>query len=172
MMMYNTKRLIIRPILLEDATIIAEWKQQSLMRKMSTGESAQITEKKELDDITKYEGSLDYMMICLKDQRPIGYCRVDWMNQDPKIAWLRFGLGQERQKGYMYEALEFWIQSLFDDGMVRMDAEVYDFNEASIALLKKLGFRQEGIRRQAHYDKEGAHDVLVMGLLKLDWSAK
>ncbi|MBN2794674.1 MAG: GNAT family N-acetyltransferase [Clostridia bacterium] len=168
----TTERLYLRPVFIEDAEIITSWKTKPLMRKMSTGQHTEITVESQKKDIQKYEGSQDYLVICLKDHTPIGYCRIDWLNDNPGMVWLRFGLGEHRGEGYMYEALKDWFRDLFAYGVVRIDAEVYSFNKESIGLLEKLGFVIEGRRRKAHYDDEGYHDVLVMGLLKCDFTGE
>jgi UDP-4-amino-4,6-dideoxy-N-acetyl-beta-L-altrosamine N-acetyltransferase len=50
--------------------------------------------------------------------------------------------------------------------------EVLDFNQASLALHKKLGFMQEGVLRQQHFMHEQYHDVYVFGLLAEEWEQK
>jgi RimJ/RimL family protein N-acetyltransferase len=50
-----------------------------------------------------------------------------------------------------------------------MDAEVFQFNHACLMMLKKLGFCEEGIKRQAHFDGNRYFDVIVMGLLESDF---
>lgn len=50
-----------------------------------------------------------------------------------------------RRKGYAFEALSALIDTLFADGVELLCATVFEYNEKSAALLKKLGFIQEGI---------------------------
>ena len=52
--------------------------------------------------------------------------------------------------------------------LVKLGGSAMD-NEASIRLLNKLGFREEGIRRQYGYWKDEYHDVRSFALLKQDW---
>lgn len=70
----------------------------------------------------------------------------------------------------MKEALVAVIDHFFDKGCHRFDAEVYSFNAKSIALLNTLGFRNEGTRREGHFDGERYWDVFMFGLVKgIDW---
>lgn len=57
-------------------------------------------------------------------------------------------------------------------GLNRMSAElpVYASNYAKILLTKRLGFKQEGIKRQASQNKHGWHDVILYGKLKSELS--
>ena len=45
-------------------------------------------------------------------------------------------------------------------------------NEPSIKLHKSLGFTQEGILREQHFDGTSHHDLICYGLLKREWIAK
>ena len=56
-----------------------------------------------------------------------------------------FGMVQYARQGLMTEALRQAIALAFDDlGLHRLEANIQPDNAASIALVKRLGFRQEG----------------------------
>ncbi len=52
-----------------------------------------------------------------------------------------------------------------------MELEVYDFNDRGIACYIKVGFIEEGRRRNAAFINGGYYDVIMMGLLKEEWSS-
>jgi RimJ/RimL family protein N-acetyltransferase len=79
-------------------------------------------------------------------------------------------MGKERGKGYAKDGLKCCLKHFFKQGMHRVDAEVYEFNKVSKGLLKDLGFKEEGVRRQAYSDNERFWDILVFGLLESEWS--
>ncbi len=166
----RTGNLVLRPAKAEDADRIARWKDDAHMRKMSIGEDVPITVEREKKDIIRaLEEALPYWIIVHKEkERPIGYVRGDYMDEDRHMVWLRFGLGERRGEGHAKEALHAVIGHLFQRGVRRLEAEVYAFNIPCVRLLESLGFRREGVKRKAHYDKEGAHDVFVYGLLATD----
>ncbi len=163
----TSENLVIRNVLVEDCETIVTWKDQELMREMSIGASTAITLENQKEDIERsIARETPYFIIELKEgNRPIGYIRIDWMDQEKKIGWLRFGLGEMRGHGYSEEALRCVIAHFFQSGVHRIDGEVYDFNPASARVLKKLGFRLEGIRRKAIWSKGEYHDILAFGLL-------
>lgn len=171
-----TQRLIVRTVHLADAPLLTKWKNDSLIREMSIGWETEITlESQEEEIITSLKNFNDlYLLIVLKDNaRPIGYIRINWLDSTGKFTWLRFGLGEERGKGYAREALKAVITWLFDEKEVhRIDAEVYEFNRASLGLLQAIGFTEDGRRRQAHYQDGKFHDVYVFGLLRTDRTAE
>lgn len=169
-MYLQTKRIYLRSIQVEDAKLLVKWKHDYFIRKMSVGLNTEINEETQLQDIKYSLNNEDdlYSLICLNDSdKPIGYIRITWIGD--KMAWLRFGLGEERKKGYAKEALIGFINQLFKDGLHRIDAEVYDYNLDSFNLLKQLGFLKEGIKREGHISEGKYSDVYVMGLLKKDW---
>ncbi|MDM5339946.1 GNAT family protein [Fictibacillus enclensis] len=168
----NLERLCIRDIKSSDAGVIAHWKSDPLFRKMSTGSMTIINEGNQRQDIEKslvLPNETYVMVLEKKSRKPVGYVRFNWMGSIQRFGWLRFGLGEERGKGYMREALKGIFHHLFQEETHRIDAEVYEYNERSLHLLDTLGFKREGIRRLAHYDEEHYYDIHVLGLLKSDW---
>ncbi|MDN4525769.1 GNAT family N-acetyltransferase [Fictibacillus fluitans] len=168
----NLERLYIRDIKPSDAGAIAHWKSDPLFRKMSTGTMTIINEGNQKQDIEKSLGlpNETYVIVAeKKSRRPVGYVRFNWMGSNQRFGWLRFGLGEERGKGYMREALTGIFHHLFQEETHRIDAEVYEYNQRSLHLLDSLGFKKEGTRRLAYYDEDNYYDIHVLGLLESDW---
>jgi ribosomal-protein-alanine N-acetyltransferase len=72
-------------------------------------------------------------------------------------------------QGIMSEALQAVIAFGFDQlGSHRIQAEVYPENTASVTLMKKFGFQEEGRLRKYLYHEENKvfNDVIIMALLK------
>ncbi len=162
------ERVTLRVAVPSDSEFISGWKNDPLIRKMALDEDTVSTIKEELDNITRARKSDSelYLIIILKSANlAIGYIRINWMDAKKRSAWLRFALGAERGKGYAREALSLLLAYLFSLGCHRVEAEVYDFNTRSLALLESLGFVREGLKRDAHYDSNGYHDVVVLGLV-------
>ena len=101
---------------------------------------------------------------------------VGWTHWSPidQVAETSFYIGpaEARGKGYAHRALvllhEWGFQGL---GLARAFAEVYADNAASIALLIRLGYREEG-RLRSHVFRGGRRqDSLLLGLLREEWKA-
>lgn len=163
--------VILRQVQATDAPLLAQWKNEPLIREMAVGWDVVITPENQEKDIL---GSLEnpnelYAIVIIKGTRPIGYIRVNWLDDTGKFVWLRYALGEERGKGYAKDAVGALAGWPFDVRDVhRIDAEVYEYNGASINLLRSLGFRHEGTRRQAHVQKGKYYHVHVFGLLRTD----
>lgn len=56
-----------------------------------------------------------------------------------------------RQRGFAYEAADFLIREVVRECKIkRIEADILPENEASIALIKKLGFEYEGVSYKSH----------------------
>ena len=76
-------------------------------------------------------------------------------------------------KGIMTEALSAIIQYGFDQmGLHRIEVLISHHNKRSQTLIRKLGFKREGVLRD-HYFVEGRFsDDVIFSLLKEEWKAR
>lgn len=88
-------------------------------------------------------------------------------------AEIGYALGRAHwRRGVMAEALRGFCDELFTHaGLRRLEAQVNPANEASNALLVKLGFVHEGCMRQRWVAKGRAYDVNCYGALADEWLA-
>lgn len=157
---------------MKDAALVASWKQDPVIKHMALAPDLRITVSGQREDIRKAldSGSELYLVIVVKEtEEPVGYVRINWMDSEQRQAWLRFALGRKRGKGYAKDALKAFIGYLMSKGAHRIEAEVYEYNHRSMELLASLGFKEEGRKREAHFDGERYRDVCVLGLLEPDF---
>ena len=155
-----------------DARFLTKWKNDPYLKRNSIGIDTLITEKQQFSDIvSSLESDCDWYYLIVKkaEDKPIGYIRINIIDDHGKFAWLRFGMGEERGKGYCKAGLQCFIGKLFELGFHRIECEVYDFNERSWNMLEKIGFRQEGLKRESHFDADEYTNVRCYGLLKNDF---
>ena len=99
-----------------------------------------------------------------------GQCSLDQadpLNKSAEIGyWMRSDLcGQ----GLMTEAAAAVINFGFSrEGLHRIELRAGVGNDASIRIAEKLGFREEGLLRDASRGQNGWHDCRVFGLLVTD----
>lgn len=110
----------------------------------------------------------------LKGNQPglIGSCGLFAWNR----GWKKCSLGYEvapevAGRGLMREALTAALDWGFGEGMQlhRVEAQVHEDNAASVALLQRLGFAQEGRQREVAFWGGRHHDLLQYGLLAREW---
>jgi len=111
--------------------------------------------------------------IRLKDtQQCIGTCGFNSWNLASRSAVIGYDLNRNFWgRGLITEALNCIIKTAFAgnlkcDNINRIQADTVLGNFASEAVLAKLGFRKEGVRRQSGYWKGKYHDLTCYGLLK------
>ncbi len=56
-----------------------------------------------------------------------------------------------------------------NEGVYKICGQALHFNHPSIEFHKSLGFTQEGILRNHHFDGARFHDLICFGILKSDW---
>ena len=80
------------------------------------------------------------------------------------------GVDGAQGQGYMTEALRAIYAWAFDTmGVDRIEAQVHPLNTPSLVLLKKLGFVEEGLLREAGYWMGERRDLVQLGLLRREF---
>lgn len=112
----------------------------------------------------------------LKDNNQlIGTCGFNTWSPKMKNAVVGYDLLPEYwRKGYAVEAVYKIIEAAFSGtlpcgALHRIQADTVIGNTASESVLLKLGFIEEGIRRQSGYWKQQFHDLKCFGLIKLEF---
>ncbi|WP_055106959.1 GNAT family N-acetyltransferase [Paenibacillus ihumii] len=102
--------------------------------------------------------------------RLIGSCGFCQWNRAHYKAELVFELHPEyRKRGLLKEALTALIDFGFDAmELNRIEARIEDGNQAAQRTLLSLGFRQEGVEREAEFDGAEFIDIVCLSLLKSD----
>lgn len=109
----------------------------------------------------------------LKTNRLLG--TVGWYWQSEETNWKSIGLVLYEEgnwgKGIGYQALELWIDYLFqaDPQLVRLDLRTWSGNKGMIRLGEKLGFLMEARFRKARIVKGQYFDGIGMGILREEW---
>lgn len=93
---------------------------------------------------------------------------IDTHHCNPRQGTFEYGLSvreQYRGNGYASEAILLVLRYYFFELRFRKaEPGVFAFNEASLALHRKLGFVEEGRRRQHGYSHGEYHDLVLFGM--------
>jgi [ribosomal protein S5]-alanine N-acetyltransferase len=110
-------------------------------------------------------------MIRKTDNQLIGTCGFHHWEKSYFRAEIGYDLTPDCWgQGYMTEALRAMIKNGFDRmGLNRMDAMVYVGNDRSLQVLKKQGFKEEGILRDYFYLEGVFYDHYLLSLLRREW---
>lgn len=104
---------------------------------------------------------------------PIGNCglfSIDWRIRSAEFG-IVIGAKEHWDKGYGTEALGLILQYGFQTlNLNRIALKVYENNPRAIRTYEKAGFVIEGKLRQGHYHDGEYVDVLLMSILRSEWS--
>lgn len=107
-----------------------------------------------------------------QDGELVGTCGFNSWDSRMQSAVIGFDLMSEYwQGGISTEAVSAVIRVAFSGSLAcgqlhRIQADTVPGNIASEALLRKLGFKEEGLRRESGYWKNAFHDLKCYGLLR------
>ena len=108
----------------------------------------------------------------------IGSCGLNSINVRMRNGTIGYDIHPMYQgQGYAYEALQRMIAAAFSGqlecgSLHRIQADTVPDNVASEALLLKMGFKKEGLRRSAGYWGGRFYDLNCFGLLEQDFSGR
>jgi len=116
-------------------------------------------------------GALQLVMVHASERRAIGTVLLFKFDAGSARLELGYALGRAHwRQGYAKEALAAVCEHAFSAmGIRRIEAEVHPDNVASNALLRTLGFVQEGRLRQRWVAKGVAYDTHIYGCLAEEW---
>lgn len=105
------------------------------------------------------------------DDTVIGMCGFNYWNRIDRRGSIGFDLARAHwRRGIMAEAVREVLRfGFFAMDLNRIEADASAENVASIQLLLRLGFQQEGRQRQQYFDEGEFHDLLLFGLLRAEW---
>ena len=117
-------------------------------------------------------GDYNFAIETISDTIYIGGCGIKGTDLKNRFAEIGIFLGKDFiNKGYGTEAMGLLVDFCFGElNLNKVKLQVYEFNKRARRSYEKLGFKQEGMLREEIYRKGSYHDVLVMGLLKTEWS--
>lgn len=118
------------------------------------------------------EGSGYSFAVELKETgRLIGIVGLHEVDAKDKSAKLGYWLAKEHWgKGLATEAVGLLLEFAFQEaGFHRVEGSAFAENKASQRVQEKLGFKREGVRREAVYKDGGWHDAFAYGILKNEY---
>lgn len=96
--------------------------------------------------------------------------QIDWRNNH---AWHGIVLGDKdiRGKGYGIDAVMATMRYAFDEmHLERLDGSIIEYNKVSYSFYcGKLGWKEEGIRRNYYYRKGRYWDQIIVGITRQDY---
>jgi RimJ/RimL family protein N-acetyltransferase len=123
-------------------------------------------------EISLSSTSQRYIARLKKDQTFVGVFRIDRMDLRNSSAIVGADVVPElRRQGMATEMFKYFLDYLFRGcGLNRLGLETLAINTGAIKMYKRLGFKQEGQLRKAIFRKNMFQELILMGLLREEWS--
>lgn len=100
----------------------------------------------------------------------IDFINVDKKNGCAEVA-IVIGDTNDISKGIGTEAMKLMMEFGFKHlRLNRIELSCWDYNKRAINIYKKLGFTQEGKKRENRYYDGKYHDEVFFGILKEEWN--
>ena len=118
------------------------------------------------------EGDVIFAIIDRATEKHIGNVTLTSIHQTHRSAHTGLMLGNKDfwGQGYAFEAWSLIIEYAFDRlGLRKIIAGARAKNEASVTILKKLGFKEEGVFRKEFFSEGEFVDSIHMGLFRQEF---
>ncbi len=172
----ETNRLILRQIVSRDATAIFRIRGDYEVTKYNSGAAYRTIEQAEKLIMAIQKAYTDKSQvrwgISLKSHgNVIGMCGYNYWNREDHRGSIGYDLLREYWgQGIMPEALSAILDFGYTQmGLNRIEADASVYNTASIRVLQKLGFVQEGLQREQYYEGDQFHDLVLFSLIKREY---
>jgi len=162
----------LRPMSTSDLLTVLSWRNHPAVRRymftkheISPEEHARWFERASLD-VSRH------LLMYERGQNPLGFINIHEIGPGGIADW-GFYAAPDAPKGtgrfLGQAALQYSFRHI---GLYKLCGQALAHNERSIRFHLDLGFQQEGILRQQHFDGEHYQDVVCFGLLAYDWQPK
>lgn len=158
-----------RPMTTDDLALVLSWRNHADVRRyMYTQHEITLTEHQSWFWRTS-ENPHKHLLIFEADSNPQGFVQMTQLGGGPVAEW-GFYVSPDAPKGMGRRMGQAALRYAFEQiRLYKLCGQVLAYNEPSIRLHRALGFQQEGLLRDQHYDGECYHNVLYFGLLNSEW---
>ncbi|WP_405081737.1 GNAT family N-acetyltransferase [Paenibacillus chitinolyticus] len=175
-MLFESSRVAFRKMTEDDAVVYHTWRNDmEVMRTtnpsldlVTFADTRQFVEQVILGSGT----SKSYMILDKPSGRSIGITSLTQLDFKNRSAECILDIGEKEfwGKGYGTESLRLLLDYAFLElNLHRVSLRVFAFNDKAVALYEKIGFKREGVSRQAVFREGTWHDILHMGILQEEY---
>ena len=171
------KRIRLAPLEMEDLETFHEWYNNPRLRRflIMPYPTTKLDEKEWIEKRTRGKDEVVLSIVAKRGARLIGNVGLHRINRVAGSAMLGIALGDLRMasRGLGTEAIGLMLDYGFGTlNLHRIELFVHDFNDRAIRTYKRIGFVEEGRKREALYLDGRYHDELLLAILKDEWMKK
>lgn len=118
------------------------------------------------------QSRIDLLIYSKADDKLVGEVVINDIDAHSRIGSLRIAIFDylDFNKGFGSEGIILALGYGF--GMLnlhRVELEVFDYNERGLHVYEKIGFKKEGVKREAGYFNHKYHDIVCMSILSKEF---
>lgn len=165
------ERTYLKPLDIDDLETFYKWFNNPELRRflLLNYPITKQQEKEFIEELIKDKDSVILSIVVKNDDTligNIGLFKIDIVHRKAELG-IALGDFENISKGYGTEAMELMIDYGFNVlNLHRIELIVHDFNTRAIQTYKKVGFIEEGRKREAIYSDGKYHDEIIMSILK------
>lgn len=168
------EKVILRPVKKSDIQNFVKWMNDQEVNQYTCHDLpvTEISEENWVNNASTKTDSAILVIETITNSKPIGNCGIHGIHLIYRKATFGIIIGDKDywSKGYGSEAGKLLVDYAFYRlNLNRISSSVLDLNPRSLALHKKLGFKEEGRRRQAYYKNGNYCDEIILGILRREW---
>jgi ribosomal-protein-alanine N-acetyltransferase len=172
----DTERLTLRKLTPEIiGSIFANYPREEIKQMLGLLTEEDFAREKMKSDggFKTYDRSIVHFKLVLKETNEVigggGFHNWYAVHQRAELGYM-LNKDEHKRKGYMSEAVSTMLNYGFNVmNLNRIEACIGPGNEASLAIVKKYGFTQEGYLRKHYVVADEIHDSLIFSLLKEEY---
>lgn len=166
------ERVYLSPISLDDVERYTAWLNDLSTTRFLTLSSAQVCLEGEREALASLARQQSYAIVERDSDELLGNCGLFSIEAVHRSAEVGIFIGAQEKlgRGYGGEALRLICDYGFNVLNLRsIRLKTYSFNERAAASYRKVGFKDAGRLRKAHFYAGAYHDILLMDLLPEDF---
>jgi len=159
-----------RPMNIDDLALVLSWRNHPDVRRyMYTQHEITLTEHQSWFKQASANPH-KHLLIFEAGSTPQGFVQMTLLGASPVAEW-GFYASPDAPKGTGRRMGKTALRYAFEHiGLHKLCGQALVYNEPSVRFHCSLGFQQEGLLRDQHYDGKCFHDVFCFGLLNSEWS--
>lgn len=169
------KKVLLRAVEESDLVMLQELTNNPDFEKMIVGWSFAVSAKDQADWFSKCKQGLEKLRFTIVTEEDgavglIGLRNIDWKNGSAHGLGMRIAKTNLRTRGLATDAWMTLFRYAFEElRLNRIVGSYIEYNKASARVCEKVGFKIEGVQREAVYKNGKYHDVVSLGCLKSDY---
>lgn len=161
----------LRPMHEQDLPLVLAWRNHPEVRRymFSTHEIATDEHRRWFERAR--QDSARHLLIYEQEQVTLGFVNLHVVDPAAGLADWGFYVSPQAPRGtgtFLGKAVARHAFGAL--GLHKLVGQVLKFNERSLRFHLRLGFQQEGVLREHHFDGTAYHDLVCFGLLRNEWT--